>query len=207
MNKLNEKEFAQIKENWEMFTELISNKISNPIIKESLIKLCKEQEDRLAACPNSTKQEYIGAFAGGLVWHSLNVLKTMKELNKIYEAKYSPETLLLVSLFHDIGKIGNEEEDYYLPIKSDWHLKNGIFYEINKDLPPTSISSRSLWWLNFYNVPLNEFEVHAISSLNQMGQMWNTELYSVPMLTLMLQQAIRACCVRYKNHNILGKIE
>lgn len=203
--KLNEEEFEKIKQNWDLFLSLISNKISNPIIKEPLEKLSKELEDRIAACPASTKLEYTGAFTGGLVWHSLNVLKTMKDLNKIYEAKYSPDTLIVVSLFHDIGKIGNEEEDYYLKQESDWHRKNGFMYKVNDCLPPSNIQTRSLWWLNHYGVALSEQEIHAIYSLNQIGQMFNSELYNVPMLTLMLQQSVRFCCTKYKNYqSVLG---
>lgn len=191
-------ELNKIQENWDLFLGLVNNKISDLTVREPLVKLCKELEDRLAVCPASTRKEYVGAFPGGLVWHSLNVLKTMKELNKIYEAKYSPDTLIVVSLFHDLGKIGNEEEDYYLPNESDWHKKNGILYEVNQDLPPTSVASRTMWWLNSSGVPLSEAEVHSIMSLQQMGQMFNNDLYNVPMLTLMLQQSVRFCSVKNK---------
>jgi hypothetical protein len=198
-------EFNKIKENWEIYLGLVNNKIANPIVREPLQNLCRKVEDRLASCPASTKTEYIGAFLGGLVWHSLNVLKTMKDLNKIYEAKYNPDTLILVSLFHDIGKIGDEEEDYYLPNQSDWHKKNGILYEINKDLPNTSVQTRTIWWLNNNNVPLSEYELHAIISLGQMGQMFNNDLYNVPLLTMMLQEAIRFCSKKHKNYtSVLG---
>ena len=199
------KEFEKLKNNWDLFTNIVSTKISDPTVKDPLISLCKEVEDRLAICPASTRRDNIGAFSGGLVWHSLNVLKTMKDLNKLYEAKYSPDTLILVSLFHDIGKLGNEEEDYYLRNESDWHRKNGMLYEINKALPATSISSRTIWWLTSSNVPLSESEIHAISSLQNIGQMFSAELYNVPMLTMMLQQSVRFCCIKYRNHNIFGE--
>jgi hypothetical protein len=198
-------ELNKIQENWDLFLGLVNGKISDPTVREPLSKLCKELEDRLAVCPASTRKEYIGAFPGGLVWHSLNVLKVMKELNKIYDAKYTPDNLIVVSLFHDLGKIGNEDEDYYLPNESDWHKKNGMIYEINKDLPPTSVASRTMWWLNSSNVPLSEVEVHAIMSLQQMGQMFNNELYNIPMLSMMLQQSVRACSLKHKGFDsVLG---
>lgn len=202
---MKDEQFEKLKENWDIFIGLVTNKMSDPTVKEPLIELCKKLEDRLAVCPASTKTEYIGAFPGGLVWHSLNVLKTMKDLNKIYEAKYSPDTLILVSLFHDLGKIGNEHEDYYLKQQSEWHHKNGFIYEINKDINNTNIQTRTLWWLNNAGVNLSEEEIHSIISLNQLGQMWNNELYHVPMLTLMLQQSIRYCCNKFKNQkSVLG---
>jgi hypothetical protein len=202
-----EDEFSRLKENWDLYTGLVESKISNPILKEPLVKLCKKLEDRLAVCPASTKTEYVGAFNGGLVWHSLNVLKAMKDLNKVYDSKYSPDSLILVSLFHDIGKIGNEEEDYYLVHHSDWHRKNGFAYEVNKSLTETNVTARTFWWLNSNNIPMDEEEIHAIMSLNQMGQMWNSELYHIPMLTLMLQQSIRFCCNKYKNHDLFGPLK
>lgn len=205
MAKIKDDEFNKIKENWEMFLAIVSTKISDPTIKEPLIKLCKNLEDRIASCPASTRTDNIGAFAGGLVWHSLNVLKTMKELNKLYDAKYSPESLIITSLFHDLGKIGNEEEDYYLPNESDWHRKNGMIYEINKEIINTSVATRTFWWLNSVGVPLTELEINSIMSLNQMGQMFSNELYNVPMLTLMLQQSVRFCAVNYKGFkSVLG---
>lgn len=196
---MNDKESSKILENWNVFLGIVSKNISDPTVKEPLLKLCEKLEDRLPVCPASTKTEYIGAFPGGLVWHSLNVLKTMKDLNKVYDAKFSPSTLIVISLFHDLGKLGNEDEDYYLHQQSDWHRKNGFIYEVNKDLTNTSVYSRSIWWLNNANVPLTEEEVHSIVSLNHMGQMWNNDLYNVPMLTLMLQQSVRFCGNKYKN--------
>lgn len=202
---MNENEFEKLRENWDLYTGLVTNKVANPIVREPLIQLCKKLEDRLAICPASTKVEYVGAFPGGLVWHSLNVLKTMKDLNKIYEAKYSPDSLILTAFFHDLGKLGNENEDYYLPQQSDWHKRNGFIYEVNKDLGNTSIQARTIWWLNNAGVPLMEEEIHAIMSLNQMGQMWNSDLYHVPMLTLMLQQSVRFCCNSHNNTSVLDQ--
>jgi hypothetical protein len=140
---------------------------------------------------------YVGAFAGGLVWHSLEVLKIMKELNKLYNANISADSLILTALFHDIGKIGNKTTDLYSPNDSDWHVKRGIVYKMNEELMTTPVPVRSLWWLSSYT-SLSEEEIHAITSLQHLHQMYSSEYYNVPMLTLVLQQAVRAACVKNK---------
>jgi hypothetical protein len=197
-NKNEEKLLEKIESNWELFTSLV-DKVKDPKNKEFLKKLCEEQSERLATCPASTSSKYVGAFAGGLVWYSLEVLKVAKELNKLYDANISVDDLIIASLFHDVGKIGNEEHDYYLPNKSDWHVSKGMFFEINEDLQTSNVHSRSLWWMSHYGVTLSEQAVQSISSLHHMTQqMYSSEVYNVSMLTLILQQSVRAVCVKNK---------
>lgn len=191
----NNKVLEKVTENWNIFTGLVEKKVQDATVRDALTELCVEIEDRLAACPASTRTEFVGAFPGGLVAHSLNVLRIMKELNKTYEAGLSADNLIITSLFHDIGKIGTPEEDYYLTQGSDWHRNRGILYEINPKIPVVPISIRSIWWLSSSGVPLSEHEIHAISSLQHVGQMYSQELYNAPMLTLILQQSVRAACV------------
>jgi len=184
--------------NWDTFMDLIEKKVQDSTVRDSLKELCIEVEDRLAPCPASTKTDYVGSFLGGLVWHSLNVLKIMVELNKIYSTNLTPDSLIVTGLFHDIGKIGSLDQDYYLSQQSDWHRNRGILYEINPDIPHVPVAIRSLWWLNSSGVPLAEHEIHAISSLQHMNQIYSSELYDAPKLTLILQQAVRAACILNK---------
>jgi hypothetical protein len=54
--------------------------------------------------PASTR--YHGAFAGGLVVHSLNVFTQLKSLCTWYACEATPESIAIVSLFHDLCKVG-----------------------------------------------------------------------------------------------------
>ena len=60
--------------------------------------------------PASTR--YHGAYAGGLAEHSVNVYRCLKaylereRVQELYGMKYSDETIALVSLLHDVCKIG-----------------------------------------------------------------------------------------------------
>jgi 23S rRNA maturation-related 3'-5' exoribonuclease YhaM len=186
----------QIGKNWELFVSLVK-KIENKDVRESLLGLCDEIGTRMAACPASSATKFVGAFPGGLTWHSLEVLKVMKELNKIYDAGLSDDSLIVTALFHDVGKIGNKTEDLYLPQESDWHVKRGMMFVLNENVSNIPVCIRSLWWLST-GVSLSEEEIHAISSLQHMGQMYSSELYNAPMLTMILQQAVRAACTKNK---------
>ena len=58
---------------------------------------------------------------GGLVEHSLNVLDIARRLNEAWEAGIDDETIIIVSLLHDLGKAG----DYGKPNYVENILKSG----------------------------------------------------------------------------------
>ncbi len=81
----------------EQFADLLRSTGRSGI--EELILYLQEETDFFTA-PASTK--YHGAFAGGLLMHSINVCA---ELNLDPNSKiYPPETLIIVALLHDICK-------------------------------------------------------------------------------------------------------
>jgi putative nucleotidyltransferase with HDIG domain len=195
---MNDQIVQKVTTNWNNYKNIVS-KIEDEDKQAALLELCEDVVDRAAVCPASTKTEYIGCFPGGLVWHSLNVVKLMKELSKLYGADIPVDSLIIAGLFHDIGKLGTKEEDYYLPQSSRWHLDKGIIYEINPELYNLSVANRSLHWLSQYRCPLSEDEIGSISSLNVKS---NETISYVPSykeswLGIILQQAVRASCVKY----------
>jgi hypothetical protein len=160
----------------------------------------------LATCPASTRKDYIGSFPGGLVWYSLEVLKVTKELNKLYAANIPTDDLIISALFHNIGKIGSENEAYYLKA-DDWHDKRGMYFEINPKLSSGQLAIRSLWWLNHHEVRVSEDAMNAIASIQHIGQMYSSELYNAPVLTMILQQAVRAVCVMNNRDKVTSILE
>ena len=54
--------------------------------------------------PASTK--YHSAYEGGLLYHSILVTKKMLDLNEALNAGLDEESIIIVGLFHDVGKIG-----------------------------------------------------------------------------------------------------
>ena len=188
-------------QNWDIFLGLVTEKLPAELSKP-LTELCESNAERLITAPASSNAKYVGAFPGGLVWHSLNVLKNMKILRKSYDLDGDTipvHDMIVAALFHDVGKVGTEEEDYYTGAKSKWHADNGFVFQINPDLATVSVSTLSLWWLNKHHVPLSLDTVAAINSLGNMSQMYSQDLYDVSPITLILQQSVRAACVLNKN--------
>jgi hypothetical protein len=199
-NESKEKSLEELIENWELYIKIISTKVENEELKKSLLTFCEQQSQRILICPASTRTDFIAAAPGGLVWHSLNVLKLSKDLNKVYSTNISVDDLITTSLFHDIGKIGDQYNDLYIKQESNWHRERGMMFELNTKLNTSTVSQRTLWWLNHYKVPLNLEVINAITSFNQdPSDTVATHInYNVPNLTLILQQAIRAACILNK---------
>jgi len=196
---MNQELIAKIEKNWDLFYGLVK-RVENKTVRDSLLSLCDSEKDRLAAAPASSRTEFNGAYPGGLVRHSLTVFALAKNLNKSLNFTENGDSLLVTSLFHDFGKIGNENEDYYLEQESNWHRERGMMYELNKKIDKIHPSQRSLWWLtNKAKCPVSEDEMYAILSLSKLGQMYSTDLYDVSPLSVILQTAVRVACIKGKN--------
>lgn len=201
----NQELIEKLEKNFELFVSLVG-RIKNEEAREALLGLCKEQKDRLAAAPASTRLDHVGAYPGGLVEHSLNVLKLAKDLNKVFGSNIDSDSLIITCLFHDVGKLGDETNDYYVEQESDWHrTKLGMMYDFNPAVSRIPVCQRSLWWLNGSRCPLSSDEIAAISSLHHMNQMYSSEVYEAPMLSVVLQTAVRVACMNGKGKvSVLG---
>lgn len=184
-------------DNIETLKKLVKDKVTNGR-SAKLLKLVDSIEESLIMAPASTRTEYQGAFPGGLVDHSIKVVKTMVALNKAYESNLTADEIVLTGLFHDIGKVGNGKEDYYLPKNSDWHRKQGINFEVNPDLIAMPVHQRSLFLLQKFEVNLTENEHYAISSIRDRSRPGDESLpvANEPMLAVVLQQAVRTTALR-----------
>jgi hypothetical protein len=132
---------------------------------DALLKLVDDLGERLAICPGHDRREKTTAKPGGLIEHSLNVVKTMRALEGAAAFGVDPESMLIVGLFHDIGRVGDMTTDYYLPQTSDWHRdKAGILYVYNPELPKMPHSHRSLSLLQAAGVSLTPDEWIAIAT-------------------------------------------
>lgn len=113
--------------------------------------------------PASLREEYHSCFVGGLAQHSLNVVKYLRKLSDaLCPGEYSSDTQIFVGLFHDLGKAGDGEHDYYVPNPSDWHRSKGMLYEVNKDCAYMPTSERGLYLLQLYGIEVSPEEYLAI---------------------------------------------
>ena len=110
--------------------------------------------------PASTK--YHGAYAGGLVEHSLNVFDRMQnKRTQLDGAKYSFETLAIVSLLHDLCKADYYTTDYRNVKQPDGSWEKEPYYTVNDKLPIGSHGDKSVFIIQRF-IPLSAEEVAAI---------------------------------------------
>ena len=148
----------KIESNWNTFTSLCK-RFSDP----GLDRLLEDLGQRLVECPFSTRTEYPGCYTGGLIDMTLRVTSSMRKINDTLDEKLPTPTLLRVGLLHDLGKVGDLEQDHFLEQDSDWHReKLGQLYKYNESMPKMGYSHRTLWLLQHYGVALTRDEWEAI---------------------------------------------
>jgi hypothetical protein len=152
----------EISNNWETFKQL-SKKTGNYENRQEAIKVMLDKyEDRIVCCPASNNLNYHCAYPGGLVEHTLNVLKFAVSIKNVIDSSVPQESLIMSVLFHDIGKIGNDEFDYYINQDSNWHREKGMVYKYNPKLPYMPVAQRSIFLLQFNEVKLSSDEFTSI---------------------------------------------
>ena len=150
----------EIEQNYAKFCTL-SEKLGTRAVDVKL--LIEALGVRLAVAPASSRRDYHSAYQGGLVEHSLRVLGNAMRIVKTFDWDVSKESLILVCLFHDIGKCGNEESDLYVPQTDSWRAeKLGEFYTHSSAIQYMTVPDRSLYLLQRFGVKLTEEEWVAI---------------------------------------------
>ena len=89
--------------------------------------------------PSSTR--FHGAYEGGLVEHSLNVYECLKDYlsrprtKDLYGMDYTPETIAVTALLHDICKVGFYAVDYRNSQKRPGVWEKVPYYTVRDTLP------------------------------------------------------------------------
>lgn len=113
--------------------------------------------------PCSTRHHL--AEPGGLLKHSLNVYDTAKSLSEALNSRVNADSLIIVSLLHDLGKMGDFGKAYYV----ENVLKSGKAaatpYAQNTDLLYVPHEVRSIAIAERF-IHLKEDEEHAILTHN-----------------------------------------
>jgi len=154
----------EIIENFEKFRKLLL-RVSDR--REALEKFLEKYADRIAVAPGHDRNNRLSAAPGGLVRRSLNTLAVARDLSKMAafaEKEISAESIIIVSLLHDIGRVGDATGDYYLPQTSSWHIERGSLYVFNPDIKRMTHPHRGLCFLQSEGVILTQDEWMAIVS-------------------------------------------
>lgn len=153
------------------FKRIIDERVTRPGIENLMDWI--ERTDFFTA-PASTR--YHGAFEGGLVLHSLNVYSQLKNLCKFYGCESSQESIAIVSLFHDICKIGCYKIQMRWRKDENQKWEQYPCYTFNEDFSFGGHGAKSVYLLQHY-IMLTPEEASAINS--HMGQ-WDATTYSNP---------------------------
>lgn len=146
------------------FMSLI-NEIESPEIRVPLLKLMDDMGERIFEAPASHNLSYHNCCVGGLAEHSLRVYNNLKTLVREFGKGegITHDSIVLVALFHDLGKVGSKDEPYYIPEDNDWQRdERGAHYKHNPKLEFLGGAQRSIRVLTEYGVPLTEAEYKAI---------------------------------------------
>ena len=160
--KLDEK---QIKQNWVDLLGRIKHQF-NGERQDKLLKMYNHFAERMMFAPASSREHYHNCFVGGYVDHVLRVMDCAFELYNTWasagahQENYTLEELMFAALNHDLGKIGDLENDTYIPNTSEWHRKNqGALYTVNPKTEFSLVPDRSLFLLQHFGITYtwNEF--------------------------------------------------
>jgi len=160
----------QIQANWEEFCKNIETYISSPR-KEKLLEFYEKYAERIMMMPAAHKKEYHNAFPGGYIEHVNRVVRCALKQAKLWEEEgadmstFTEEELVFSAINHDLGKMGSEEHESYIPQTDKWRKeKLGEDYMFNKAVPFASVPDRGLFMLQSHGVQYTFNEMLAIQT-------------------------------------------
>ena len=141
----------------------------SPTRFEKVEKLFERFVDRMVAAPASGKVHFHNCYPGGYLDHVHNVIagvvhvaRAMKAMG--VEMDFTREEAILAAMFHDLGKLGDLDQPYYVPQPSDWHRENrGELYKHNPKLKFMTVTDRALYLLQYFDVKISSKEWEAIN--------------------------------------------
>ena len=160
----------QIQSNWDEFCENIETYISSPR-REKLLEFYEKYEDRIMMMPAAHKKEYHNAFPGGYVEHVNRVVRCAIKQQGLWAdegadmSTFTEEELVFSAINHDSGKMGDEENESYIPQTDKWRReKLGEDYMFNKAVPFASVPDRGLFLLQSHGIRYSFNEMVAIQT-------------------------------------------
>ena len=172
----------QLQDNWKQFIQLLEDTFEGDRLSR-LLKMYDHFEERMMFAPASGKEHYHNCHAGGYVEHVLHVTKCAKQLHKLWSQNgatinFTEEELVFAAVHHDLGKLGDLAEDYYVPQDNDWWIKNrGEYYKHNPKLQYMTVTDRALFLLQHYGVQMTENEYLGLKLTDGLYEEANKSYY------------------------------
>jgi len=160
----------QIQSNWEEFHSNIKKYIKGDR-QTQLLAFYTKFQDRLVMMPASHKKEYHNAFPGGYIDHVNRVVRCALKQYKLWEEEgadittFTVEELVFSAINHDLGKMGDDTHESYLPQTDKWRKdKLGEDYMHNKAIAFAAVPDRGLFLLQQHDVKYTFNEMIAIQT-------------------------------------------
>jgi hypothetical protein len=160
----------QIQENWDIFINNIETYISSPR-KEALLDFYNKYQDRIMLMPAAHKKEYHNAFPGGYVEHVNRVVNCAIKQHQLWADEgvdtdtYTIEELVFAAINHDLGKMGDEQHESYIPQTDEWRRnKLGEDYMHNDKIAFASVPDRGLYLLQAHGIQYTFNEMVGIQT-------------------------------------------
>ena len=172
----------QIQKNWEQLRSLINNTFEGDRL-EKLNKMYDYFEDRMCVASASGTEHFHNAHVGGYVEHVLHVVDLALKFTNVWQADgatidFTTEELIFSALHHDLGKVGDLEEDYYIPQESEWHRKNrGEIFTHNPKLNYMTVTDRAIFLLNHFGLDMSEKEYIGLRLTDGLYEEANKKYY------------------------------
>jgi len=160
----------EIQSNWERLLSYIDTYISSPR-KEKVLEFYNQYSERLMLMPAAHKKEYHNAFPGGYVEHVNRVIEASLKIYDVWaefemdKSTFTIEELVFSALNHDLGKMGDEENESYIPQTDKWRKeKLGEDYMFNSKVQFASVPDRGLFLLQSHGIQYTFNEMVAIQT-------------------------------------------
>ena len=153
----------QITNNWKRLRSIINETFTGERCNQ-LNEMYDHFENRMVMAPASGKEHFHNARVGGYVEHVLHIIDMAKDIKDVWEKNganinFTDEELVFSAMHHDLGKVGDLENDYYVINESEWHRKNqGTIYNHNPKLQYMTVTDRAIFILNHFGIKMTEWE-------------------------------------------------
>jgi len=140
-------------------------------------------DDRITDAPASGRPNYHNCFRGGWLDHTVRVIETSLNIKEQFiemgvKVLVPESDIVLAAMFHDLGKLGDLNDSYYLTQTDEWRRnKLNEYYTFNDKLENMSITDRSLWLLQHFNINISEEVWKAIKLSDGMFDKGNEDLF------------------------------
>ena len=160
----------QIEGEWNELIDTINKHISGDR-KDKLIEFYTKYQERLMMMPAAHKKQYHNAMPGGYIEHVNRVVRCAIKQYKLWVSEgaeadgFTKEELIFSAINHDLGKMGDENHESYIPQTDKWRKdKLGEDYTFNTQLAFASVPDRGLYMLQSHGIQYSFNEMLAIQT-------------------------------------------